>query len=148
MDELLYELKLAPWPSCEEACSRIRRQVFIREQAVPEEDEWDGRDDTATHFVILERGTAQAVACARLLANTDSVKVTRMAVLREHRRQGLGRALLEAMLREAEKPGCKRAELDAQLQAASFYKKAGFHEVGKPFLDAGIQHIKMIKERV
>lgn len=153
MDRQRYELMTAPWPIGKESCSRIRREVFIVEQGVTEEEEWDGLDEAANHFLVLENRSAQAIACARLLSAPDvttvgSVKVTRMAVLRDHRRQGVGGALLREMLNEAMRRKCSRVELDAQLQAVSFYKKAGFRERGKPFVDAGIQHVKMIKELV
>lgn len=151
MDLAVYSLTEASWRTCKDQSSAIRRQVFIVEQGVPESDEWDGLDDSAEHFLIYRNDSRKAVACARLLRLTspvtasNSVKITRMAVLPSYRGLGLGRALLQAMLDKARGHNCSTVALDAQMQAQEFYAKEGFLAVGKPFMDAGIKHLKMIK---
>lgn len=145
-----YTLQQQPWSQCGSVCSAIRRQVFIAEQGVPEDEEWDGLDGGALHFVL--RHHTHAVACARLLylhgAGPRSCKVTRMAVLRAQRGIGLGSKLLQAMITHATGLGCQRLELDAQCQAQGFYSRFGFSNDGKPFMDAGIEHVKMVKTLV
>lgn len=146
-----YTLVATHWQACEAQARAIRRHVFILEQNVPEKDEWDNMDEHADHFLIHPKGSPSAVAYGRLLkrspsmATGSSVKITRMAVLPPYRGQGLGTALLQAMLDKAREYRCGSAVLDAQMHAQAFYTKEGFGVHGEPFMDAGIEHIKMIK---
>lgn len=149
MKETPFKLVEGSWGECQQECATIRRRVFVVEQAVPERDEWDGLDEGATHFLIYSAG--QPVACSRLVALSSSsictsAKITRMAVLPPHRRKGLGRTLLLAMIKRAQESGCQQVVLDAQVQARTFYTKEGFKVVGHSFMDAGIEHVKMIKQ--
>lgn len=157
MDTAEFELIDSAWDECQHACAAIRRQVFIIEQGVPEEEEWDNQDECATHFLAYAVHPRKAVACARLMAlpapttptnttPTKTMKVTRMAVLAPYRGKGLGSALLQRMIKLAQESGGRYVALDAQLHAQSFYAKAGFEATGSPFMDAGIKHIKMIRE--
>lgn len=119
----------------------IRRRVFIEEQSVPEEIELDADDARAIHALALEDG--RPVACGRMVAHGDYVKIGRMAVLRERRGTGVGRALLEFLIAQARRGGFRRAVLDAQLHAEGFYRKQGFTPVGEVFEEAGILHRRM-----
>lgn len=148
-----YDLSEAQWRDCKSACIAIRRQVFIVEQGVPESEEWDGRDDKAIHFVVYQSKDKRAVACARLLstpsdaAKSGSIaKITRMAVVQPHRGRGIGQALLKIMQQRARADQAYSVALDAQLHALEFYAKEGFVPEGKPFIDAGIEHITMSKQ--
>ena len=69
-----------------------------------------------------------------------------MAVLKDWRGRGVGRALLQTLLELATRQGLARVTLSAQIHALGFYERAGFHVVGEPFIDAGIPHRKMVKE--
>lgn len=119
----------------------IRRTVFIDEQGVPEDLEWDADDAGAAHFLAL-LGDGTPVGCARLLPDGH---VGRMAVLQPWRGRGIGRALLDAALAEARARGHRRVELSAQVHAAAFYVRAGFATVGEPYDEAGIPHVAMHK---
>lgn len=128
-----------PWSSHRKQLRAVREIVFIQEQEVPREIEWDGEDDAATHFLaVTEAG--QAVGCARLL---PSGQIGRMAVLPELRGTGLGRRLLDEAIEEAKRQGFTRVHLHAQSHALEFYRKGGFLPVGGEFMEAGIPHQAM-----
>lgn len=134
-----YTIRTADWAKDREALQAIRRRVFIEEQSVPEELEWDGRDDFARHWLALNaEGTP--VGTLRLL---NDGHIGRMAVLPDYRGQGLGTALLQAALQQARDDNLFEAYLYAQVQALDFYRKAGFAVYGDEFMDAGIPHLSM-----
>ncbi|MGD8407839.1 MAG: GNAT family N-acetyltransferase [Thiohalophilus sp.] len=121
------------------AIEPIRRRVFIEEQHVPEELEWDGLDESATH--LLARIGQQPVATARLL---DNGHIGRMAVLPDWRCQGIGMAMLKQLLSIAQRRRLPAVFLNAQVSAVPFYRKAGFEIEGESFMDAGISHKRMV----
>ncbi len=118
---------------------RVREQVFMREQGVPEELEWDGEDAQAIH-VIARNDDGEVIGTGRLLRNGH---IGRMAVLADWRGRGVGSALLSALLEEARRLGLKQVFLHAQLQAIGFYARHGFKTHGNVFPDAGIPHRSM-----
>jgi glucose-6-phosphate 1-epimerase len=128
------------WADAATGLSAIRRAVFIEEQQVPEELEWDGEDAAALHVLVTEDG--QPVACGRMLADGH---IGRMAVLPHYRQKGIGRLVLKTLLMEAEKLRRGRVFLNAQIQAAGFYARYGFKQVGGEFPDANIPHVRMEK---
>lgn len=135
---------IGAWPDDQLAIKAIRREVFVQEQNVPEQEEWDDLDATATHLLIYlaQPNAARLAAYARLLPNG---KLTRMAVRKEFRRQGLATILVKTVEHLAAERKFEKITLDAQLQALEFYKKLGFVTIGECFWDAGIQHIHMAK---
>ena len=135
-------VKLVHWVDAEPLIRPVRETVFIHEQAVPEELEWDGLDPQCAH-VLAWNDQGDAIGTARMQANGT---IGRMAVLKDWRGRGAGRALLEALLDLAGKQGLARVALSAQTHAIGFYERAGFHVVGELFIDAGIPHRKMVKE--
>jgi predicted GNAT family N-acyltransferase len=123
----------------------IRRRVFIEEQRVPEEIELDADDARAFHAIALSGGIA--VGCGRYVGHgAEEIKIGRMAVLRELRGAGIGRAILEFLMRTARERGYRRAILHAQLTAEGFYLRQGFHPAGEVFAEAGIAHRAMTRE--
>jgi len=135
-------VELANWDESTSALRTIRETVFIHEQGVPVELEWDGLDQHCTH-VLAWNERAEAIGTARMQANGT---IGRMAVLKDWRGRGAGRALLVTLLDVAVKQGLTCVTLSAQTHAIGFYERAGFHAVGEPFMDAGIPHRKMVKE--
>ncbi len=123
------------------ALAAVRRAVFIDEQGVPEALEWDEHDAVSTHW-LAELADGTPVGCARLLPDGH---IGRMAVLPAWRRQGIGRALLDAALARAQSRRLARALLSAQVHAAGFYLRAGFVALGAPYEEAGIPHVAMEK---
>lgn len=126
------------WRQLGEAAGEIRRIVFIDEQAVPLEEEWDGRDDECLHFLAWQG--ERAIGTARLLPDGH---IGRVAVLAEARGQGVGVALMRAAIQAARERGHPHVELAAQTHALAFYERLGFEAFGDEFLDAGIPHRNM-----
>ena len=125
----------------------VRRRVFVEEQGVASDEEWDEHDAPGAetlHFVAFEG--SRAVGCARLRAYGEAAKLERVAVLPEQRRLGLGRALMEAAERAARQRGRTRLLLHAQTAVIPFYERLGWRALGPEFSEAGIPHRKMEKE--
>ncbi len=136
-----FRVRSASWHQDREQLCAIRQRVFVEEQQVPENLEWDADDSEAQHFLALN-STGAAVGCVRLLANGHC---GRMAVLANWRHQGAGRALLEAVIAEARARGLGMVKLSAQRHASEFYGRYGFETLGDEYMEAGIPHIAMQK---
>jgi len=117
----------------------VREAVFMREQGVPLELEWDGLDEDCLHVLALDEN-GYAIGCGRL---TPDAHIGRMAVLGVWRGRGVGSALLRALLDEARRRGLHEVALNAQVQALPFYRRFGFVEEGEVFMDAGMPHREM-----
>lgn len=137
-----FSLSECRWHEQTDALRFVRQQVFINEQNVPDELEWDEFDDAATHILVLD-GSFQPVATGRI---KDDGHIGRMAVLKNRRQQGIGSEILLALLAIARQKKLESVFLHAQLTAVGFYKKFGFVCDGKEFLDAGIAHVTMVKK--
>lgn len=135
-----YLVRAASWQDDIRALRGIREAVFIHEQGVPAELEWDEFDVNCIH-VLASDSAANPVGTARLLPDGS---IGRMAVLREYRGKRVGTALMHWLLREAESRQMQQVTLNAQAYAIEFYKKFGFRVTGTAFLDAGISHIRMV----
>lgn len=141
--EPMVQVKIGSWRELGTDAGRIRSEVFVREQRIPAELEWDEADATAVHAVAYNR-LGQAVGTGRLLPATDGVaKIGRMAVHQVLRGAGIGAQLLRALAAEAHQRGDRGIELHAQRTARDFYAGLGFREQGAPYEEAGIPHITM-----
>lgn len=118
---------------------KIRTEVFIKEQHVPEELEWDEFDDKATHFLAYYDN--EPVATARLLNNGY---IGRMAVLKAYRNRNIGGNMLKYTLEFAAKKSIINIKLSAQKHAVNFYEKHGFIVASDVYMDAGIPHYTML----
>jgi len=127
------------WRSDRQRLSRIRRAVFIEEQGVPEELEWDDDDAGAIHLLAVDADDTP-IGCARLLPDGH---IGRMAVLQSWRGKGVGRALLQKALELARAQGHAIVRLSAQTHASGFYRRHGFIAEGEEYLEAGIPHLAM-----
>ena len=129
----------AEWPRDEAALRAVRSAVFIDEQRVPPELEWDGRDSACVH-VLARDAAGAAIGTGRLLPEG---KIGRMAVVRATRGNGVGAAILRALLAEARERGFAEIELSAQTHALGFYERFGFVVASEEYPDAGIPHRTM-----
>jgi predicted GNAT family N-acyltransferase len=123
----------------------VRKLVFIEEQHIPEDEEWDGLDDSAVQFVAKDEDRVIGTARVRFPA-PDSAKIERMAVLKAFRKHGAGRGILHNIEIFLKQKQISQVVLHAQWKAIPFYRKCGFVKTGKPFYEAEIKHIKMQKE--
>ena len=134
-----FTVSLVCWHDGEPLLKAIREAVFIREQGIPAELEWDGLDEGCRHALALSH-QGDAIGCGRMLA---SGHIGRIAVLPQWRKKKVGTAIMEALLDYARAHDYKQVDVDAQTYALPFYHSFDFVERGKVFMDAGLPHIKM-----
>ena len=120
----------------------VRRQVFVQEQGVSEDLEYDGHDGEALHMVVKDGN--RVIGTARVqFPTTNQAKIERMAVLRPFRRRGVGSNIISFLKEELKSRQIEHVILHAQCAVTEFYKSCGFEETALPFWDAGIKHIEM-----
>ncbi|MCX7183675.1 MAG: GNAT family N-acetyltransferase [Nitrosospira sp.] len=135
-----FTVRDASWQDDTPALRTIREMVFIHEQQVPVELEWDEFDVSCLHVLALD-SAGNPIGTARLLPDGH---IGRMAVLREWRGRSVGSALLLWLLEEAKKRHLQQVIVNAQTYAAGFYTKFDFQTAGEEFIDAGIPHVRMV----
>jgi YbgC/YbaW family acyl-CoA thioester hydrolase len=143
--EDVLEVRTGSWADLREPARRIRTEVFIDEQRVPLEMEWDDADESCLHAVVFNR-IGQAVGTGRLLPSQDgTAKIGRVAVNKVLRGSGIGQRLMTALMDAARQRGDKEIVLHAQRTAEAFYRGLGFTARGDEFEEAGIPHIEMTR---
>jgi len=146
--EPMEEIRVGTWLDLGEGAQQIRSEVFLQEQRIPIEMEWDEADETAVHAVAINR-LGMPVATGRLLPHTRDARgvgrIGRLAVSRVLRGGSLGRDILNTLMRAAAQRGDHEVCLHAQRSAEGFYARLGFVTRGEPFEEAGIAHIEMYK---
>jgi predicted GNAT family N-acyltransferase len=135
----LFKIDLVPWETVLDDLLLVRHLVFVEEQGVPVEEERDEHDADSVHF-LARNASGHPIGTARLL---PSGRIGRVAVLREWRGRGLGRALMDAVIGEARRCAMLRPHLHAQVQTIAFYESLGFVVCGEEFEEAGILHREM-----
>ena len=134
-----FTVSLVCWHDGEPLLKSVREAVFVREQGVPAELEWDGQDESARHALALSH-QGDVIGCGRMFPDGH---IGRIAVLPQWRKQKVGTAIMEALLDYARAHDYKQVDVDAQTHALPFYRSFGFAEQGEEFMDAGLPHIKM-----
>jgi predicted GNAT family N-acyltransferase len=132
------ECVLTTWSTDCPVLQKLRREVFIDEQLVPESDEWD--DDDAVSVHALATLNREPVGTGRL---NPGGKIGRIAVKAGLRGRGIGALILRLLLKEAYHRGIREPYLHAQVQVVPFYEKLGFRIEGDVFDEAGISHVRM-----
>jgi predicted GNAT family N-acyltransferase len=132
----------ASWQNHAPSLRLVRRLVFIEEQSVPEELEWDEADPVAWHVLALTAND-EAIGTGRL---EISGRIGRIAVLAQHRTRGVGRAIVSHLVNQAADLGFTKVYLHAQTTAVAFYERLGFRAEGPVFDEAGIPHVRMHHE--
>lgn len=122
----------------------VRRTVFVEEQGIPEELDFDGLDREALHLVVKYRNRVIGTARVRFPDNKQA-KIERMAILKPFRRVGIGRQIISFLVKELANRHIEQVVLYAQSGAVDFYRACGFEESGPPFIEAGLQHVKMLR---
>ncbi len=134
-----WRVELGDWDALGGAARRVRDEVFIVEQRVPVELEWDEMDALSLH-AIATNSEGRVLGTGRLLPDGH---IGRMAVHRDARGQGVGAAILVALMGAARQRGLREVVLNAQTHAQAFYARFGFAPEGEEFEDAGIAHVRM-----
>ena len=141
VDIVEFGVEAGSWTELGELARQVRNLVFVDEQKVPRDLEWDKHDADSRH-VIARDSDGGVIGTGRLLADGH---LGRMAVLAGWRGRGVGRALLERLLEEADLTGHEHLALHAQTQACGFYRRVDFVEEGPEFMEAGIPHRTMVR---
>ncbi|MFF3980438.1 GNAT family N-acetyltransferase [Streptomyces sp. NPDC001828] len=145
-----FQVRVAEGEADREACFAVRRQVFVVEQRVPEEIEYDAYDAGALH--VLAVGAEGPLGTGRLLYGPEALARTggedigslgRLAVTPAARGLGVGAALVRAIEDAARARGLSAVDLHAQTHALGFYERLGYAAYGPEFPDAGIAHRAM-----
>ncbi|MYS88108.1 MULTISPECIES: GNAT family N-acetyltransferase [Streptomyces] len=146
---LPYVVRVAEGPADREACFAVRKEVFVGEQGVPEDIEYDAYDSGAVH-VLAVRGDGVPLGTGRLLLGEAAVAQTgadasvgslgRLAVAAHARGLGVGVALVRAIEDAARARGLAAVDLHAQTHALGFYERLGYEAYGPEYLEAGIPH--------
>jgi predicted GNAT family N-acyltransferase len=132
------QIRLANYRNDAPAIRTVREAVFVLEQGIPAELEWDNADAQAQHVLALV--DSNPIGTGRLLADG---RIGRMAVLPQWRGHGVGTALLKQLLELARQGGQHKVYVSAQQAVNGFYQRHGFQPQGEPYREAGILHIKM-----
>lgn len=141
--EAMRTVETGGWDALGEPAGALRRAVFIDEQNIPEELEWDAHDAKVLHAVARNR-LGQVIATGRLLHAEDGVShIGRMAVHRVLRSGGHGAAVMQALEEAARARGDREVALNAQRSAERFYARLGYVVHGEEFVEAGIPHVEM-----
>ena len=141
----MVEVRTGGWDELGREAGAIRSAVFIDEQKIPADMEWDAADAVCVHAVAYNR-FGLPLATGRLLEHVPGVaRIGRMAVLPAMRGSRIGRAVLDALMQAARARGDREAILHAQTSAAAFYGRAGFVARGPQFDEAGIAHVEMVR---
>lgn len=135
------KVEIVKWIDGYAPLSMIREKVFIEEQKVMSQLEWDGKDEEAIHFLAYQ--DEKVIGCARAFVIENHMQLGRMAVLKEYRNKGIGSFLIEKAITTAKLNQLSKISISAQCHAIDFYKKFGFEVTSEIYLDAGISHQDM-----
>ncbi len=130
-----------------EKAKAMRAAVFVEEQGVPHEDEFDQYDvlgGACQHILVFHEG--EAVGTGRLRFVGEYGKLERICMLKEFRKHGLGRVIIESLEELVRQAGKTKFKLHAQVQASGFYRKLGYAEASDVFDEDGIPHVVMDKQ--
>ncbi|WP_030380310.1 MULTISPECIES: GNAT family N-acetyltransferase [unclassified Streptomyces] len=148
-----YEVRVAEGSADREACFAVRKEVFVVEQGVPQDIEYDAHDADAVHVLAVRRADGVPLGTGRLLSGEAAAaknggepsvgSLGRLAVTKEARGLGVGAALVRAIEDAARERGLTAVDLHAQTHALGFYRRLGYEAYGPEFPDAGIPHRAM-----
>jgi len=134
-----FTIRIVSWEADRARLQAVRGAVFIAEQQVPAELEYDSDDLACRHALALD-ARGQAIGCARLLCDGS---IGRVAVLYAWRGRGVGSALLARLMDVARYAGFERVVLNARSDTCDFYSRYGFTPRGEEFVEVGIRHQRM-----
>jgi predicted GNAT family N-acyltransferase len=133
------DIAIVNWPEKQTEITSVRRVVFVEEQNVSESIDFDGSDPDYIHVLAYDKN-GRPVGTARI---NRKGRIGRMAVLKDYRRQGIGRKMIQALMDYGRKNSITNFHVSSQVSAVGFYRKMGFEPSGEEFLEATIMHINM-----
>ncbi|EJV59463.1 GNAT family N-acetyltransferase [Bacillus mycoides] len=122
----------------------VRKQVFVEEQRVSSEEEYDEFEDTSVHVVVYDNDIPVGAGRFRIVDGVG--KMERICVLAFHRQKGIGKIIMDALEAHAKEESLPKLKLHAQTHAEVFYKRLGYVTASDVFMEANIPHVVMIKE--
>ncbi len=141
----MLEIQTGDWAALGRDAAALRTAVFVQEQGIAPEFEWDEADCSALHAVAYN-GLGQAIATGRLVSLAGRQgKIGRMAVHRAVRGSLVGQRILAALVEAARQRGDSGVMMHAQKSAEGFYRRQGFIPHGDAFDEAGIAHVEMVR---
>ena len=135
-----FTVHLVSWHDGEPLLRALREKIFIQEQGVSAELEWDGKDEASLHALVLTPN-GDAIGCGRI---TPDGHIGRVAVLPEWRRKRVASAIMEILIDRARSQQLHHVEINAQVQAIPLYAHFGFVTEGEVFMEANIPHQRMV----
>ena len=135
-------IEITSYETSEQSIRLVRDRVFLQEQNVDPELEWDGKDPDCIHVLAFD-GEGNPIGTGRC---QHDGKIGRLAVLKHWRGRGIGAQMLAVLVESTRNQGLKQVCLHAQVQAVPFYAKYGFTRVGGEFMEADIPHVKMTRQ--
>jgi predicted GNAT family N-acyltransferase len=125
----------------------VRKKVFQEEQGIDEKLDFDGQDKDADHMIVYIDNQPIGTARVRYLdEKREKAKVERVAVLKEYRKLGIGKLIMEYLHDHIDEKGVKEIMLESQEHARGFYENLGYKQEGEVFEEVGIPHVKMVKK--
>jgi predicted GNAT family N-acyltransferase len=125
-----------------QAVLRVREEVFVKGQGVSRDIEMDGYDASADHVAVLLDG--EVIGCARVRLIDNAAKLERIAIVEKHRGKRYGEKLVKFLIDRCLQKRVHEVYMNSQFYVKDYYRRFGFEEVGTPFSEAGIKHIKMV----
>ncbi|HDR7794691.1 TPA: GNAT family N-acetyltransferase [Bacillus luti] len=129
-----------------EIAFHIRKEVFVKEQGVPLEDEFDTFDtigESCKHILVYYN--ERPVGTGRIRFVDGIGKLERICILKDYRKYGLGKVIIQGLEEIARNKDATKVKLHGQTQAEGFYKKLGYQTSSNIFMEDGIPHILMTK---
>lgn len=146
---------LSRWEKAEAEIRQIRNTVFVEEQDIPADLEWDGNDQDCFHVMAYDENS-NPIGTGRIHINNlvDEVSGTlvrvghigRIAVLKHWRGFGVGGAILVYLVHIAEAQRLESVFLNSQEHLQYFYENRKFTREGSVFHEAGIPHVRMVRQ--
>lgn len=130
------------WQADGDRLGALRHEVFVVEQNVPEELEWDEFDREAIHFACADEN-GKIIGTARLLIEPGKAAIGRLCVARAHRHRKIATRIMDEVLSCCRELRVGTCELHAQCYLQAFYERCGFNALGEVYFEAGIEHITM-----
>lgn len=126
---------------------KIREEVFVKEQGVPLEDEFDEYDQlngNCEHILVYHEGEAVGTGRVRVVEGVG--KLERICILKSYRKLGIGKVIIQGLENIAKEKGLEKVKLHGQTHAEGFYQKLGYETASDEFMEDGIPHYLMVKE--